>query len=511
MKRALELAIPLLAIAVLFAGCGPCPAAKPAAKPAPAPAPAPAKQPAMVTSPCAVAGQTKAAGQYPSAEDVKLEKIVPDFVYLNNEFTYRIEATNVGSAAVQNVVVTDSIASNVKVSKTTPQAQLSDGMAKWSVGTLAVGEKRVMHVTAVATGPATISGCAAVTYDKPLCAEIKVLEPKIAVAVAAPKEVSLCDNIPVEYTVTNNGNADLCSVVLAAAVPEGVRSTTPKTAFDMGNVMAGKGQKMTMVAKADKTGTYTFGGNVQAEGGIKAQANTVTVKVVNCALKVEASAPDMRYIGRDAKVDIKVTNTGEGAAINAMAMASARGTLASASSGGTVAANKATWKLGTLKPGESRTMSVTLSSAAAGDVAVDASASADCCPPATAAAKTQFAGIPAILLEVIDVADPIEIGAEETYTITVTNQGSAPDKNIKVTCKLDANTQYVSSSGPTAGTFKDGTLEFAPIVALEARKQAVYKVVVKAVTAADARFFAQITSDMLTSPVTETESTHFYK
>ena len=267
-----------------------------------------------------------------------------------------------------------------------------------------------------------------------------------------------------------------------------------------------------MVAKATAPGAYTFGGNLEADGGIKAQTNTVTVNVVNCDLKVETSAPEMRYIGRGAKVDVKVTNAGNGIARDTAVVTTAKGAvLGGASDGGVVAGDKVTWKIGALQPGQSKSFTVNLDSAAPTEASIASAASAYCCPPVTMTAKTKFAGIPAILLEVIDVDDPIEVGAEETYTITVTNQGSAPDRNVKVVCKLDGNMQYVSSSGPTAGTFRDGTVEFAPIASLEAGKQAVYKVIVKAVTAADSRFHTQITSDMLTSPVMETESTHFYK
>lgn len=517
MKRFALIFTACLAVSLLLAGCGPCPA-KPAPAPAPAPAakpaPAPEAKPAMVVAPCNVAGQSKTAGQYPSAGEVKLEKIVPEFVYLNNEFTYRIEATNVGGAPLQNVVVTDSIAANVKVNSTNPQAQIAGNQAKWALGSLAAGEKKVMSVTAVATGPATISGCAAVTYDKPLCAEIKVLEPKVAASVTAPKEVLLCDDIPVEYTVTNSGTAEICAANLKAVVPADVKpaDATQKTSWSMPSLQPAKSQKVTMVARATKPGEYTFGGNLEADGGIKAQTNTVTVKVVNCDLKVETMAPDMRYIGREAKVDVKVTNAGNGVARDTAVVTTAKGgTLSGASDNGVITADKVTWKVGALNPGQSKSFSVVLNSAAAGDATVASAASAYCCPTASATAKTQFAGIPAILLEVIDISDPIEVGAEETYVITVTNQGSAADKNVKVMCKLDANMQYVSSSGATAGTFKDGAVEFAPIASLEAKKQAVYKVVVKATAAADARFFTQITSDMLTSPVTELESTHFYK
>ena len=44
------------------------------------------------------------------------------------------------------------------------------------------------------------------------------------------------------------------------------------------------------------------------------------------------------------------------------------------------------------------------------------------CAEAAASCETKVEGIPAILLEVIDLEDPIEVGAQTTYEIKVTNQ-----------------------------------------------------------------------------------------
>ncbi len=41
-------------------------------------------------------------------------------------------------------------------------------------------------------------------------------------------------------------------------------------------------------------------------------------------------------------------------------------------------------------------------------------------------------GIAAVMLEVIDIEDPIPVGDTATYLITATNQGSAPQTNMKV-------------------------------------------------------------------------------
>ncbi len=120
-------------------------------------------------------------------------------------------------------------------------------------------------------------------------------------------------------------------------------------------------------------------------------------------------------------------------------------------------------------------------------------------------------GIPAILLETIDLADPIEVGANETYVITVTNQGSADGTNIRVTATLPAEQEYVSSEGPTRATAEGRAVTFAPLARLAPKADAVYRVTVRGVKAGDVRFKVELTSDQMSSPAMETESTHIYE
>jgi uncharacterized repeat protein (TIGR01451 family) len=115
------------------------------------------------------------------------------------------------------------------------------------------------------------------------------------------------------------------------------------------------------------------------------------------------------------------------------------------------------------------------------------------------------------LIEVVDVSDPIEIGQNEVYVITVTNQGSKAGTNIQVSCMLEEGMQYISSIGPTAGTITDNALNFAPLPSLEPKARSTWRVTVKAIGAGDMRFKVIMNSDQLERPVEETEATMFYK
>jgi len=146
-----------------------------------------------------------------------------------------------------------------------------------------------------------------------------------------------------------------------------------------------------------------------------------------------------------------------------------------------------------------------------------AKAEAVCADAVSASATTQVLGIPAILLEVIDLEDPIPVGETVTYEVTATNQGSAVGTNIKIVVTLEENAQYVSSemccdprlrSGTLQGT---DTIEFPPLPELAPKAKAKWKVVVKAVKSGDVRLAVAMTEDQLGRPVKETEATRFYE
>ena len=174
-----------------------------------------------------------------------------------------------------------------------------------------------------------------------------------------------------------------------------------------------------------------------------------------------------------------------------------------------MAAGKVTWNLGTLRPKQSRKVTVTLKATTQRRLESTAVATA-LCSEASDEAVTVVKGIPAILLECVDREDPIEVGSMETYVITVTNQGSSVGTNIVIECTLPAEQEFVSAAAPTKETVKEQVVTFAPLKSLAPKAAVKYQVVVKGIKAGDVRFKVSLTSDQMTSPATETESTHIY-
>jgi uncharacterized repeat protein (TIGR01451 family) len=121
------------------------------------------------------------------------------------------------------------------------------------------------------------------------------------------------------------------------------------------------------------------------------------------------------------------------------------------------------------------------------------------------------AGIPALLLEVVDNPDPVEVGSGTTYTIRVTNQGTANATNVVIQSMLADGEELVQAGGATAASASGAQVQFAPVPVLAPGQVVEFLVEVKAVKATgDVRFRTMMNADQLTDAVREEESTRLY-
>ena len=120
--------------------------------------------------------------------------------------------------------------------------------------------------------------------------------------------------------------------------------------------------------------------------------------------------------------------------------------------------------------------------------------------------------IATLRLDVTDTPDLVEVGAQTTYSIVVTNQGTANATNIKVVATIPDGMKYISSTGSTGRLVIVGKLvDFNPIPVLKPKKNLVFRVTVEGMELGDHRFRVKINADQLTSPILEEESTKFYR
>jgi uncharacterized repeat protein (TIGR01451 family) len=498
------------------ADSAPAPAPKAAAAPAPAAA-APAAKPAAAPAAASTSTQFWPTGRRESSA-IAVEKIAPAEVSAGQSFDYTLRVTNLTASVLENVVLTDTTDANFKPSAAVPAPQSSGNTHTFGLGKMNPGEVKDIKITGAATGVGSgiLTNCASVAYSLPLCVATKVVQPALAITKAiTPESILNCDPITTTIKVVNNGSGMAKNVKITDALPAGLTTADGKSNVEIivGDLAAGQEKSFPIALKAGKTGRFDNVANATADGGLKAESNKVTTVVKQPVLTIACRpGSDKVVLGRDTTFTFTIKNTGDAACDGTTVTAAlpAGTTFKSADNGGTAAGQNVSWNLGALPAGQEKNVTVTVSATAIGNVPVSATVACKCAAPATTTCQVAYVGIPAMLLDGFDGPDPVQVGGNTTYTLTVTNQGFADLTNVSLECTLDAANlmQYVSSSGGTLGGTK---VTFPAIPVLKVGGKQTFTIVVKAMGEGQVQVKAEAKSNEITRTLIKTETTNFYK
>jgi uncharacterized repeat protein (TIGR01451 family) len=239
-------------------------------------------------------------------------------------------------------------------------------------------------------------------------------------------------------------------------------------------------------------------------------------------LKLTMTGPKQQYANLPARYQLTVSNTGEAPATNVQIAnpLPAGLTLASASAGSRLHEGQVAWNLGTLEPGASRTVQITLRARQAGKFCNRATALADYGLKDQAEVCSVFEGVSALSMTLEDTKDPVPIGEQTSYVVTVKNQGTVAVTNLRITAQVPPQLQLLKATGasnPPSGdklpkaTAEGQNLPFAPLKTLAPGEEARYEIFVRALQPGDVRFRVELNADQLTGgPVRDEESTRVF-
>ena len=125
---------------------------------------------------------------------------------------------------------------------------------------------------------------------------------------------------------------------------------------------------------------------------------------------------------------------------------------------------------------------------------------------------TRVEGLPALLMELVDLDDPVEVGADTAYEVRVTNTGSKTETNLELVCTVPDKMEFRGAKCTAGCRFRvEGKdVIFEPLPKLAPRADIIYRVNVRGIAPGDLRFRARIKADGLTNPVLREESTKVY-
>lgn len=439
-----------------------------------------------------------------NSSDLMVEQIGAREVRAGQPYTYQIRVTNLTDQPLTGVVVRERIPENFKLASETARDNDQDHRARFDIGELGPKQSKTINVTGTAGDPGTLDTCLSAQYNPPmLCSHIAIVAPAIKAMVEGPSQIDVCQDLAYRYTVTNTGTGTAHNVVLQEALPDGLTTTDGQKSFsvNVGDLGQGQSKEVTARLRATDAGRYTTYAVAHSDAGdVKTQE--VATQVLAPRLAVTISGPKEAYLGQPVAYQITVTNRGDAPAMAARvrlgatpghvqfvnAMGADGASLASDREGGGEG-------LGTLAPGESKSMTVNFNTLQNGEISVDATAAAKCARDVTTYANTSIAAVTASALIVTHDPDPVPVGTNVTYKIIVENKGGVADHNVRVTATLPESEQYVSANGETTASDNGRDITFGPIATLQPKQRVMWTVTTKALRPDAAEFHAMLNSE----------------
>lgn len=448
---------------------------------------------------------------------ILIEKIAPKSSKPGKEFELKIRVSNRAMYDVDNIMLEESLPSDVVYLSSSPKAEVRGQQLNWEIGSLDSGESELITIKGKTNRVGTVryTGSSELKFEiDELVSSVEVIEPALDFNIVSADNAVVFEEIPAQFTFTNSGSASVSGVRVLHTLPKGLLTNEGKSRVDIpvGDLDPQESKTVNLSFQGEEVGFYETTFTATAADGISTTA-MLKASIRKPNLQITAKAPDKRFVGNIITYDINVKNVGDAAAKNTLIRLSLpeNTSLASANEEGQVEENAVVWRVGNLQPGEIKKVTARLIAKKIMTARAVAYAEAVAADPVEEIMVTDIAGIAALLMELVDVNDPVPVGETEIYEITAKNTGSLPATRIVVKCELENSMEFVKSSGATKSSLKGSTLSFEPLPALEPQAEAAWRVIIRAKKSGDIRFKISVESDQLTSPVIREEPTNFYE
>jgi uncharacterized repeat protein (TIGR01451 family) len=439
-----------------------------------------------------------------------------------------LTVANAGPAAAYGVTVTGDVSGNLGLAAADPAPEngVDTPHPTWTFPALAAGEERAIRVTYTPTAVAPAadetdenaagSRLAAVVSSRMIALGAPVVtEPMLEVELEGVREALLGEPATQTILVSNPGSGAVDEVLIEAVLPEGLehRGGPKRLTMNIGALAAGETKPVRLGLLTSLGGAQPIAVRVRGDGGLTAAAEAAVV-VKSPRIDLAIDGPGLRYVNRTAEITLTVTNPGDAATDNVrLGYRVPDGfTFLSADASGThdPAGRTVRWFLGRVPAGGTVAATVTLKAAAGGEQVHRAEVSASSRANASATHVTRIAGTASLVLTIQDSDDPVEVGSETEYTVTVANEGTAAAKTVGLACRAPEGTEVGSIVGPAAHRTEGRLILFDGLPELAPGAKKVYTLRVRGLTAGSKRFQTRLVSESISEPLIHEELTKFY-
>ena len=444
-----------------------------------------------------------------------IEKSAPSEIQVGKETEFGIVVRNVGSVAAHDVVIFDRVPRGTRFVSAQPAASRTpEGQLMWEAGTLQPGDERAITIQLLPIAEGEIGSVAQVLFQSQASVRTICTKPELTIKHTGPQKVLIGENITLDITISNPGTGAATSVVLEEDVPEGlVHAAGRELEREIGALRPGDTRQLQLTLTAEKPGRVQNTVLVRGDGNLIAH-DALDIEVVAPALQVALSGPRLRYLDRPVTYDVAVSNPGTAPAheVELVTYLPKGMQFVSADHKGAYEPqNHAVyWSLEELPANQNGSAKLTLLPLEIGEQKISLEGRAALGLQHADEKTVQVDSLAELQFTITDEHDPIEIGAETTYVVTLKNSGSSAATNIVLSVGLPPQLQAIGGDGPTPVLVEAGQLKIDTLERLGAGEEAVYKIRVQGLDAGPQRLQIQLVTAETPVPVTKEEITLVY-
>lgn len=422
--------------------------------------------------------------------------------------------TNNGQIPAGNVVVDGWFPANVRLTEASPQPTDHKDHVSWSFETLAPGTEKIVQITLVPAQRGPLNTTAYVRFTGVASASFTAQEPLLKVALNGPTEVNIGEPASQTIVVSNPGTGVATNVTVQAALTSGLEHARgERLSINIGSLNSSETRMVRLPLSAVGGGSQKISVRVSADD-VLAQTTSSTVAVIAPSLKVALDGPGLRYIGRRARYEMTIENDGAAASNNVRALyrvpAGFRFLTADRAGKYNEETRTIDWFVGRLEPGQKVACHVELAAEQVGKHVHLAGAISEHGSRAETRLPTEVDGTASLVLKIVDLDDPVEIGADTMYEVRVKNEGSKAAQNVGISCEVPQGVDFVKATGPADHIAENGLVVFKSLKELPPGETALFRVQVRGRASGNHRFRVRLASDSITEPLISEELTKFY-
>lgn len=401
----------------------------------------------------------------PPTPMISIHVSAPAGASAGSDVEYKILVENRSQAEAHHVRVTATKPDGVQllpIDPATPDEDSTRWLA-WRLGTMKPGDRRLIKVAArpIKGGLTEIDFVARVHFEHGQKVRTVLHRPQIAVRKISPQFALEDQDVPCRLIVENTGVVDLVNVEVRDVLGEGlvlVENGQPRGSefVQKIDILAPKqSREIAYTVRTQRRGRLKSQVIASAERGAATQAEW-SIDVGPSPLSIQLSGPKQVYLNYPAQYEIRVDYTGTTPIdnVSVIFVLQKNVKVVRASPGAQTFGDRLQWAIPRLLPRDRRTFSVWLQSETAATIPSFAHVLWSG-PKQTAEAVTEFLGAIALHLDVRESNDPIRVGDQVRYTLTVSNRGSKAATDVRILCRYPVTQFTLDTDGSDGKSIKD--------------------------------------------------------